>query len=626
MKRQLQRLTILILLIGIIQTFCHREQNFQFAWISDTHIGAATANVDLISIVNDINSQREIDFILITGDITEMGSNNELALAKSILDSLKKPYFILPGNHDTKWSESGCTKFKELWGFERINFEYDGIRFIGIHQGPIMRMGDGLFAPEDLRWLDTELKKISPTQPLFFVTHYPLDESISNWYEVLDRLKKYNTQVVLIGHGHRNMVKNFEGVPGIMGRSALRGKNEIGGYNIVSIQKDSFQFFEKIPGKKINFIWHGFRIVPRQFEADTTHYQRPDFSVNNQYPDITCKWNFNTYYTIACAPAVWEDYVVVGNSNGTVFCLYVEDGRQIWRFDTGKSVFSTPDVDSGKVVFGSSDGYIYCLDVVEGDLIWKFKTDAPIVAAPEIYDSIVYVGSSDFKFRAINLNSGELVWQYDQIKKFVETKPLIYKDKVIFGAWDTYLYALNRKDGTLAWKWSNDNPGKLYSPAVCCPVASFNKIFIVAPDRYMTAIDFDSGKTIWRSNRYMVRECIGISEDQKTIYAKTMQDTVIACFSWETEPQMKWIVHAGFGYDIDPSMLIEKDGVLYFGTQHGFIYAMDAENGNLNWRYRVGVAQIHTVVPVNDFQVVATDMDGRIFLVQKEGSELESIP
>jgi 3',5'-cyclic AMP phosphodiesterase CpdA len=130
---------------------------FRFAWLSDTHVGSITGAADLRHTLRDINAMRDIDFVMLSGDITEKGSNAELELAKAILDSLNKPYYLIPGNHDTKWSESGATKFPELWGSDKFVFEHGGYCFIGLHQGPIMRMGDGHFAPEDLRWLDSVL-------------------------------------------------------------------------------------------------------------------------------------------------------------------------------------------------------------------------------------------------------------------------------------------------------------------------------------------------------------------------------------------------------------------------------------------------------------------------------------
>src|SRR6478609_5967661 len=82
---------------------------FRFAFISDTHIGSpdGKAEEDLRRTVADINQMTDIDFVVITGDITELGTDDEINRAKQILSGLKVPYYIIPGNHDSGWSESG---------------------------------------------------------------------------------------------------------------------------------------------------------------------------------------------------------------------------------------------------------------------------------------------------------------------------------------------------------------------------------------------------------------------------------------------------------------------------------------------------------------------------------------
>jgi outer membrane protein assembly factor BamB/Icc-related predicted phosphoesterase len=590
----------------------------RFAWLSDTHVGSTTGAADLSRTVHDINAMPGIEFAVLSGDITEMGSNAELELAKAILDSLNKPCHIIPGNHDTKWSESGATKFPALWGNDKFVFDYGGYRFIGLHQGPIMRMADGHFAPEDLRWLDSVLVNLpDKKQPLFFVTHYPIDPSIDNWYELLDRAKRYNTQAMLCGHGHRNQTLNFEGIPGVMGRSNLRAKENTGGYTIAEIKADSIFFAERATGQETKPVWHKLALGTRNFATDTTRYARPDFSINRKYSQVKVKWTFATDYTIAAAPAVWNEVVVAGNSNGVVYGLSLKTGKELWRFRTGKGVFSTPEIAGGKVVFGSSDGNIFCLQVATGKLLWKLATAAPVVAAPRIEKDIVYIGSSDGTFRAIHLDTGKFKWEFTGVSGFVETKPLIYDGKVIFGAWDTFLYALYLKDGALAWKWTNGNPGVLYSPAACWPVAAHGKIFIVAPDRFMTAIDAATGKTVWRSNRHQVREAIGLSADGQTVYARCMTDTLLAFSASATTPQLRWLTPCGYGYDIDPSMPLEKDGVIFFGTKNGFVFAVDAKSGAVKWQHRVGVTVVNTVAPMAANRVVVTDMDGRVKMIEE---------
>lgn len=594
-----------------------QHQQFRFAWLSDTHIGSATAAEDLRRSVRDINSMNGVAFTIISGDITELGWNDQFALAKTILDSLRTPYHIIPGNHDTKWSESGCTEFARLWGADKFSFEFAGFRFIGLHEGPIMKMGDGHLPPEDLRWLDSVLAHLqNKTQPLIFVTHYPLDSGLDNWYELTDRARQFNTQAVLVGHGHTNREYTFEGIPGTMGRSNLRARMSVGGYNIVDVRNDTMFFSERIPETETRPAWRLIPLTNHDYRQDHTAYDRPDFSVNKKFPAVHVLWKYESGYTIASTPAVAGNYVVVGNGSGIVECLSLDLGKPLWRFTTGSTVYSTPAIAEGKAVFGSSDRNIYCLSVSTGKLLWKCATGAPVVAAPVIENGMIYVGGSDGKFRAIELKTGILRWEFGEVGAFVETRPLVYDRKVIFGAWDTFFYALDLADGRLLWKWSNGNATRNLSPAACWPVASHGKIFIVAPDRVMTAIDAETGRTIWRSNRFQVREMIGISEDRNRVYVRCMNDTVAAISPASPTQDPEWITNCGYGYDIDPSMPVEKDGTLFFSTKNGLVYALDARTGAVRWTFKVGVTVVNTLVPLNDRLVVATDFDGRVMLIE----------
>ena len=615
MRLSFRLFTIAFLLLASTLS-CSQTQPFRFAWLSDTHVGSPTGAADLNASVHDINTLHGIAFVIVSGDIGEMGSDAQLTLAKSMLDSLKFPYYIIPGNHDAKWSESGCTEFTKLWKSDKFMFQYAGYRFIGLCEGPIMKMGDGHFAPEDMRWIDSVLTNLPDKgQPLIMVTHYPVDNSIDNWYLMTDLLKHYNTQVVLVGHGHANLKLNFEGIPGVMGRSNLRAGQSGGGYNIVDVRSDTMYFTERRPGIGTETTWDKVPLGERDYATDTTTYPRPSFAINREFPHARTAWTVNTGYTIASTPAVWKDHVIVGNSSGFVTSYSLRDGARQWTFKTGATVYSTPSASNGLVVFGSSDDNIYCLNAATGRLAWKHKTGEPVVAAPEVEGGVVYIGSSDSTFRAIDLKSGKLKWRYKGIDGFVETRPLVYHGKVVFGAWSTYLYALDSTDGSLAWKWSNGNTGLLYSPAACWPVGADNKIFIVAPDRYLTAIDAATGKAVWQTNRYHVRECICISNDGERVYARTMEDTVFAFSPTKPSLSTSWVTDCRYGYDIDPSMPVEKDGVVFFGTQNGFVYAMQAKTGKILWKHRVGVTVVNTPVPLDAHRVIVNDLDGRVMLI-----------
>src|SRR5690606_25481254 len=116
---------------------------FKFAQVTDTHVGGATGAEDLRRTVLDINQQADIDFVILSGDVTEFGSDEEIRLAKQILDSLQKPLYVVPGNHDSNWSESGANSFRQVFGAETFFFEHKGYQFMGTTSGPNMRMSPG---------------------------------------------------------------------------------------------------------------------------------------------------------------------------------------------------------------------------------------------------------------------------------------------------------------------------------------------------------------------------------------------------------------------------------------------------------------------------------------------------
>lgn len=591
------------------------NEAFRFAWLSDTHVGSATAADDLRAAVRDINTLTNIAFVVISGDITEYGSRAQLLLAREILSQLTIPCHLVPGNHDTKWSESGATDFPRVFGADRFMFEHGGYRFIGLHQGPLMRMGDGHFAPQDLRWLDEVLAETGD-QPVIFVTHYPLDDSIDNWFEALNRLKRANTQVALVGHGHANHKLDFEGVPGVMGRSNLRARQPAGGFTLVEVTGDRMTFAEQGHGASDAKQWHSVMLGKRDYAGDTNTYPRPDFSVNGEYPFVKPRWQHLTGWAIVSAPAVGENSAIAGDASGAVTALALDSGRPRWTFRTEAAVCATPAIAGGRVVVPSADGTVYALDVTNGTELWRFTTGRPIVASPCLSNGVVYLGSSEGKFRALDLETGRLRWEFSGLRGFVETRPLIHGDRVIFGAWDGNLYALNAGTGEPAWKWHGDKPGVLLSPAACWPVAAAGRVFVVAPDRMMTAIDADTGAQVWRTGDCEVRESIGLSEDGRRVYVRAMNDWFRALATEPAQPETVWETNGHFGYDINSAMLIEKDGAVFYGTKNGVLFALDARTGAVRWRHKLGTGVLNTVVPLNSHQVVATDFDGRIALIE----------
>ena len=584
---------------------------FSFAQFTDVHISQSNENntIDLQRAVEDVNSQNHIAFVLVSGDIAETGDYKSLMLAKQELDKLNCPYYIVPGNHDTKWSESGATDFKRIFGDNRFRLQFNGFLFLGINTGPIIKMGDGHVSPQDVIWTERQLKNVGKRIPVFIITHYPLKSGdVDNWWKLTDVVRKYNTQAFLGGHYHRNMVHNYDGIPGILTRSTLRAKDDKGGYTIYDMTDDSLFVNEKIIGQS-QVRWTALPIEKKMYiEGDQKEFPRADYVVNTQYKNVKDVWLREIGYGIYGTPAIDENNLYFGDDKGCFHAYSLQKGKPIWEFKTAERIASTPMIEGDKIVFGSCDKKVYCLDKNTGKLIWSHSTNNAVLGSPLIKDGVVYIGASDGKFRALQLEDGVLIWSFDEVGNYQESRPVVTDGKVIFGAWDSYLYALNINDGSLAWKWNNGNTRPHFSPAAVWPVVSDNKVFFTAPDRYMTAVNVADGTTAWRTKEHKVRETIGLSEDNKIVFSRCMNDSVLAITT--DDCRLLWKVDAKFGYDHNPSMLVEHNGVIVFATKNGEINCLRSADGSILWKHKIGNSIINTMVPVGKKDWVLTTTDG----------------
>lgn len=602
----------------------------KFAFLADLHISDVASNIeDLRLSVADLNaaaaagSEGAVDFVIFGGDITEFGSDDEIALAHSIISQLKMPWYIVGGNHDSKWSESGCNTFKEVFGYEFFDFEAGGVRFIGTNSGPNMRMAPALVPRDAVLWLDSLSRRIAPATPVVFVNHYPLDDAMLNYSDILTSLSRMNVQVALCGHGHNNRTYNYRvgspagdsqflplpAVRGVMGRSNLRAGKGAHGYNVITIDKKSSAItFEERVGGEMKKGWHKLSMnVPL-----------PRFAVKEVF-------NYQDNFDIGSAAVMDEKGKIYwANANGVVKA-FTDGGKQLWSFNAGSKVFSTPAIHEEKLVFGATDGTIFCLDKESGKLLWKRSAKKSVLGSPTIKNNLVYIGASDNIFRALDVNTGIPVWEFTWVKSFVESKPYVDEDGVYFGCWGSTLYKLDPKDGKLLWSWTN-NKGRGLSPAAVWPLVANGKVFIATPERMTHAFDTKTGKELWRAKGG--RESVGLSPDKNTLYIKTMQDTV---FAYRTDVDFNgmvpladksvrlWASHTGYGYEIAPSPTSAAYGFIFVPTDKGNIFVLKERDGSLAGVIPFSGALINLVEPVGKNRILVSSMDGRVALLEISG-------
>ena len=207
----------------------------KLAILSDVHVTPGNANEGkLREAVAEINAT-DVDAVMMTGDLTNEGSDEQLRNIKGILDGISHPLYVIPGNHENNWSQSACKTFNDLWGNDRFVFTVDNLVVVGMNCGPFMKMGDGHIKQEDLLWLDSTLTAmVKPGMQVLSVNHYPILDDLDNYRAYVDILKKYPVVTHQCGHYHTWRLYETDGINGVMVRALDMGGGNYG-YTLMTI-------------------------------------------------------------------------------------------------------------------------------------------------------------------------------------------------------------------------------------------------------------------------------------------------------------------------------------------------------------------------------------------------------
>ena len=612
-----------------------RPEPLRFAFLTDCHYsGGSRSGADLGACIADINGLAGIDFVLFGGDLTNFGSDAEIHAVKAIIDSLRRPYRVVAGNHDAKWSESGGNTFSRVFGYDHFSFRRKGWRVLGCNSGPDMRMAPALVPRESVEWL----KGLRGERRSIFINHYPQDTSVLNYSEATEELRRLGVRLVIGGHVHNNRTARYDGLQGILCRSTLADRNKDTGYNIFTVSRDgavSVAERRRVDGafRTLEPWWEG-SLEPAGGAVEKSAATPPgaegtacrtaaELSTESSAGPVREVWRIQEKANIASGFAVEGDRAFYATVSGRVNAVRLADGKRIWSRTFPGRIFSTPAVDGGKLVFGCADGNVYSLDASNGRTLWTFKARKSVLSSPVIFGGKVFIGASDGSFRALDLRDGSLAWSFVRVEGFVECRPWVDSSQVVFGAWDGKLYSLSPADGTLQWSWKTPRgANRMYSPAACWPVKAAGRIFVAVPDRKVYALDAGSGTVLFSVDGG--RESVGLSADGSRVYAKTMFHHTYALAadvpvpSEGEAPEELWRVENLAGYDISPTAIAEAGGMVLNCSARGNLTAMDAQDGSLLWTFRVSEALLNPVAAYEkggDVEILASSMDGAVCLL-----------
>jgi len=205
------------------QKMASAKGDVHFVQISDSHMGfnkpanpAVTGT--LKATIDKINGPpQQPDFIIHTGDLSHTSKAAEFdTLDQMLQDAKPKQVFFVAGEHDTSIDDGKM--YLERYGKNAkgrgwYSFNHKDVHFVGLSNVAALE-GLGKLGPEQLQWLEADLKGQPASRPVVVFAHIPLWSVYPEWgwgtedsEQALGYLKRFGSVTVLNGHIHQVMQK-----------------------------------------------------------------------------------------------------------------------------------------------------------------------------------------------------------------------------------------------------------------------------------------------------------------------------------------------------------------------------------------------------------------------------------
>jgi outer membrane protein assembly factor BamB len=150
------------------------------------------------------------------------------------------------------------------------------------------------------------------------------------------------------------------------------------------------------------------------------------------------------------AGSVGGGLFIIGNGDGSVYALSLEDGSLAWSFETDDRVWATPVINDDVVYVASLDHHLYALDLESGAERWRFEAGGAISATPLLIDGDLWIGDFTSTLYQIDLEAQETVWTYTA-NDWLWATPLLDDTVLYFADVGGNVYALDVTTRALVW-------------------------------------------------------------------------------------------------------------------------------------------------------------------------------
>jgi eukaryotic-like serine/threonine-protein kinase len=259
--------------------------------------------------------------------------------------------------------------------------------------------------------------------------------------------------------------------------------------------------------------------------------------------------------------------------------LAVSNSSMVWQFSSDGAISAKPVIYQGVAVVASDDGNVYGLDPSTGVRRWQTavgKRPNELILA----DNAIYVSTSAGKVLKLGAN-GVKQWEANLNVSAYNVSKLYgaaVNTKEIFVTANTGVFILD-KNGSVRSRLVNFSDSVLSAPAAGADYVIYGKGGELIRQS-------ETGQTPWKAK--LAEGSFWLSKpviDGSVVYAGALDDKMHAYFVangaeiWSTRTR-NWVVGTA----------LSSNGVIYFGSNDGNVYAVDSGDGNLRWAAQTQLA------------------------------------
>ena len=231
-------------------------------------------------------------------------------------------------------------------------------------------------------------------------------------------------------------------------------------------------------------------------------------------------------------PAVGADAVFIAEDE-SLTALAITTGDVVWTKPFEQTLAVAPVLAVDRLIVATSDGDVVALRPVDGTEIWRQHLPAAAGSRPAFTSSQLFIPTTGRLVVALNLQNGDLLWQ--RALGGAGHDILADDDRIFLGSRDRFFYCLNAKSGEVEWRWATG------ADAIGLPVEDEKSVYFVSLDNILRGLNRSSGVQRWKAP-LPVRPIAGPVKYRETLVVPGSEPLLLGYGTRDGKPQGRYAV------------------------------------------------------------------------------------